>query len=369
MSLLLAALKKTQEQQAAPRELAELRLQEIQEAPAPQSGNVPNNSSPDHSQNITGTARAAEANLFTAKTIPPKNHLRLGIVPIALIVGVVFSVTGGVYVYRQIAPAKPALLHNATPQNMSAQFVLPALGVVSAALPHLPPAPEISPPVTTTKRASTSSIHHPAVAAKTNMTTLNVWHQPKPDAIDQMLAGAYQAYQRGDYASAAQNYRDALAQDKNNHDALLGMAAIAQQQGHDHAAMRYYRSILALDPHDLPAQAALASLAPEDAARKESRLKQLISQQPDSAALHFALGNQYAEQSRWPEAQQSYFAALATETSNALFAFNLAISLDHLGQSDAAARYYRQALQLDISGNSGFHREQAQQRLKQLTIH
>lgn len=369
MSLLLAALKKTQEQQAGPRELAELRLQEIQEAPAPRSGNMPNNSSPDHSQNTTDTARAAEENLFAAKTISHKRNLHLGIVPIALIVVAVFSVTGGVYVYRQIAPAKPALLHSATPQNMSAQIALPAAGVVSAAQPPLSPAPEIVPPVTTTERASISSVRHPAVAAKTNMTTLNIWHQPKPDAIDQMLADAYQAYQRGEYASAAQNYRDALAQDKNNRDALLGMAAIAQQQGHDHAAMSYYRSILALDPHDLPAQAALASLAPEDAAHKESRLKQLISQQPDSAALHFALGNQYAEQSRWPEAQQSYFSALATETGNALFAFNLAISLDHLGQSDAAARYYRQALQLDISGNPGFLREQAQQRLKQLTIH
>jgi Flp pilus assembly protein TadD len=215
----------------------------------------------------------------------------------------------------------------------------------------------------------TTSHTHSAQAAKANTSTLNIQHQPEADAIDPILAAAYQAYQSGDYEAAGKRYHDALGKDQKNRDALLGSAAVAQQQGQDENAVRYYRRVLALDPRDPVAQAALASFGSGDPALKESHLKQLISQQPDSATLNFALGNQYADQSRWAEAQQAYFNALAIEPTNALFSFDVAISLDHIGQRNAAAQYYRQALQFDTSGNSGFSRDQAQQRLNQLTSH
>jgi hypothetical protein len=41
--------------------------------------------------------------------------------------------------------------------------------------------------------------------------------------------------------------------------------------------------------------------------------------------------------------------------------------MDHLGQRKLAAQHYQQALQLDVSGNSGFDHGQAQQRLNELT--
>ena len=169
--------------------------------------------------------------------------------------------------------------------------------------------------------------------------------------------------------TAVKNYRNALNKDPKNRDALLGLAAIAQEQGQDEISVQYYRRVLALDPRDPVAQGAMASFGSTDPSLKESHLKQLISQQPDSSALNFALGNQYADQARWAEAQQAYFNALAIEPNNALFAFNVAISLDHIGQRNAAVQYYRQALQFDTSGKSGFSRDKAQQRINQLTNH
>ncbi|HLP97725.1 MAG TPA: tetratricopeptide repeat protein [Sideroxyarcus sp.] len=191
--------------------------------------------------------------------------------------------------------------------------------------------------------------------------------QVETDTITPALLDAYQAYQRGDYVTAAQGYRQVLGKDAHNRDALLGLAATAQQQGQDESAQRYYRQLLVLDPRDPVAQAALSAYAPGDAGDTESRLKQLLSGQPRSGALHFALGNLYAEQSNWGEAQQSYFNAHTLEPANAQFTFNLAVSLDHLGQRKLAAQYYQQALQLDTAGNSGFDRAQAQQRLNELT--
>jgi Flp pilus assembly protein TadD len=186
------------------------------------------------------------------------------------------------------------------------------------------------------------------------------------DTVTPALLDAYQAYQRGDYVTAAQGYRQVLSNDAHNRDALLGLAAIAQQQGQNETAQGYYRQLLALDPRDPAAQAALMAYTPDEG-NTESRLKLLLAEQPRSATLHFALGNYYAEQSAWGDAQQYYFNAHSLEPSNAQFTFNLAVSLDHLGQRKLAIQYYQQALQLDVSGHSGFDRAQAQQRLNELT--
>jgi tetratricopeptide (TPR) repeat protein len=241
--------------------------------------------------------------------------------------------------------------------------VAPAAAVVEK------PALKTAPTANESVAKKTTSHTHSAQVARANTSPLNIQHQAEPDSIDPILSVAYQAYQSGDYETAGKRYHEALGKDQKNRDALLGLAAVAQQQGQDENAVRYYRRVLVLDPHDPVAQAALASFGSGDPVLKESHLKQLIAQQPDSAALNFALGNQYADQARWAEAQQAYFNALAIEPTNALFAFDVAISLDHIGQRNAAAQYYRLALQFDTTGNSGFARDQAQQRLNQLTSH
>lgn len=355
MSLLLAAPRKSAGDSAQPSELAQLQLEEIRVSPAPHPGKK---IEPILSPSKVNTARVEGENLFTAKILPLKKRLQWRIIPITLIVAAVLAVAGSLYVYHQITPPSPPMHHLTAPAP---------LVTAAAILLPLAPMPVVALPVVVAEQASRAA--HTAKTTKAETTTLNIRHQPEPDSIDPILSDAYQAYQKGDYAIAEQHYRGALAQDQNNRDALLGLAAIAQQQEKADAAIQYYRRILALDPHDPVTQAALTSLTPADAGNKEIRFKQLIAQQPESAALHFALGNQYAEQSRWIEAQQAYFNAYAAEPASALFAFSLAISLDHLGQGNTAAQYYRQALQLDTSGNSGFTREQVQQRLNQLGSH
>jgi tetratricopeptide (TPR) repeat protein len=49
---------------------------------------------------------------------------------------------------------------------------------------------------------------------------------------------------------------------------------------------------------------------------------------------------------RWGEAQQSYFKAFNLSPNNALYAYNLAVSLDRLHQSAAALPYYEKAILL-----------------------
>ena len=99
----------------------------------------------------------------------------------------------------------------------------------------------------------------------------------------------------------------------------------------------------------------------------ESRLKTLLASDPGAHVLNFALGNQLAQQGRWPEAQQQYFKAFAADPENADFAYNLAVSLDHLRQPRVALEYYQRAITLAKTRGAGFDLAAAQARAAQLT--
>lgn len=190
--------------------------------------------------------------------------------------------------------------------------------------------------------------------------------RPQAELIDPLLRSAYLAYRDGKLDEAQQLYLSMFKKDAHNSDTLLGLAAIAQQRGDKQTAAQYYTRVLTLDPRNALANAGMSALS-NDVDNNESRLKILLREQGNSAALHFALGNLYAEQARWGEAQQAYFNAYTLESESAEFAFNLAVSLDHLGQEKLAAQHYQRALQLDPSHSSGIDHRQISQRVQELT--
>jgi tetratricopeptide (TPR) repeat protein len=110
-------------------------------------------------------------------------------------------------------------------------------------------------------------------------------------------------------AAAQQQYDDALNQDPNNRDALLGAAAVAARQNQKDKAASYYLRLLELSPNDGAATAGLIGLRQGDISRSEARLKAILATNPEAAPVLFALGNLYAQQGRWPDAQQAYFRA------------------------------------------------------------
>ena len=167
-------------------------------------------------------------------------------------------------------------------------------------------------------------------------------NQPKPN---QTITTAYDALLAGQFDLAQQGYEQVLRRDAKSTDALLGMATIAANRGETDQAYRYYLAALESNPTNATAQAGLISTGGQtDPGLAESRLKTALAAQPGAAALHFALGNLYARQTRWGEAQQAFFNAYSIEPDNADFIFNQAVSLDHLHKSALAAQYYRMAL-------------------------
>lgn len=186
-------------------------------------------------------------------------------------------------------------------------------------------------------------------------------------AIDRELDAGYTAFEAGDFAAARRAYQQVLRSDPTNRDALLGLAAVDLRAGDAAAAEARYQKLIERDPRDPYAQAAITALRPAaDPVQSESRLKTLIGQQPDSAPLQFALGNLYAGQSRWSEAQAAYFRAFSAEPDNADFAYNLAVSLDHLRQPRLALEYYQRAIALAGERPVSFDRARASGRARDL---
>ena len=160
------------------------------------------------------------------------------------------------------------------------------------------------------------------------------------------VSGGYQALRAGDLETARRRYQAALAADSRNLDALLGMATVEARSGNRPAAAGHYRRVLEADPRNATALAALASLSDfTQTGSVEPQLLQDIGRAPGNAALHFALGNLYAAQSRWNDAQAAYFEAHRLEPASADIAYNLAVALDQLGKSKLAAGFYRRALE------------------------
>jgi Flp pilus assembly protein TadD len=191
---------------------------------------------------------------------------------------------------------------------------------------------------------------------------------PGPAQVDPVIDSAWAALQAGDLARAREGYERALRANPRDRDALLGLATIdARNQDFGRAEARYLR-VLELDPRDPYAQAGLVALRGQiDPVQSESRIKNMLAQQPDAAFLNFPLGNQYAAQGRWPEAQAAYFKAFAADPENADYAYNLAVSLDHLGQQKLALEYYRRALALAGNRVVGFNSAQVEARIRELT--
>lgn len=190
---------------------------------------------------------------------------------------------------------------------------------------------------------------------------------PPKLVVDPLLEQAYEAFQRNDLVVARESYQQVLVREPNSRDALLGLAAIDLRAGNFEMAEARYVRLLELDPRDPYAVAGLTALRGQlDPVRSESRLKTLIVSQPEATQLYFALGNQYAQQARWSDAQAAYFKAYSADPENADYAFNLAVSLDQLSQKRPALEYYQRALALAKTRPVSFNRDQAQARVQEL---
>lgn len=297
----------------------------------------------------------------------------LGLVPTTALLALLIAAAYGLYFYWMTHPqgwTTPAPAITSAPNP-----VLPRPATSSPEIAPIPVRDEVSgmqaqaassnPPAPRTPRTKSaphlsgqgSASTMPPTAPDSVLVSI-----PSPRAS--LLEEAYAAFQAGKMDEAHALYQQ-RANAGPNADALLGLAAVAQAKGQTAEAIRLYQSALEISPRNPIAQAALIdTLGTTDAVAAESRIKSMIARDP-SSFLFYALGNLQAEQGRWSDAEQAYFNAHQREPGNADYAFNLAVSLDHLKQTDAAIRYYETALKL-ANPATRFDRAQAENRIRLL---
>jgi Flp pilus assembly protein TadD len=212
------------------------------------------------------------------------------------------------------------------------------------------------------------AMHASAARQQTASNQISVVLGEKADPVGALLARAWGAYNKSDYAQANNLYAQVLDREKNNRDALMGLGAIALKNNDDQAAMQYYNKLLQLDPRDPVANAAILNMNNSTVADApgESKLLYLIQLNPDAAHLYYALGNRYSAQSKWPEAEAAYFSAFEHDSSSADYAYNLAVSLERTGRPKEAVKYYNFALQLADHSNISFSADVVAKRLELL---
>ncbi|MCP4335434.1 MAG: tetratricopeptide repeat protein [Gammaproteobacteria bacterium] len=195
---------------------------------------------------------------------------------------------------------------------------------------------------------------------------LHIISSSQVSETDTWLQEAYSAYQSGDYGLAMKRYNQVLEVDSNNRNALLARAAINIHEGYSEAAIQDYRRLLLANPKDSLAMSSLLSVASYSPGETETQLKLMIRDEPDSPYLNFALANAYGAQNRWLEAQAYYFKALKNNPQDPNYAYNLAVSLEHISQPGSAITYYRRALENFENGLATFNRDVVDQRLQLL---
>jgi len=274
MSLLLDAMKKSGDKSQSTG-LSGMSLEEV--APATSRGAPP----PD--SNATTASRAAGQTLFAAKKKKeaPKFRWKLGLVPTTFLICSVIGSIYGYYVWRELNPPVQRVAERPPTPPAPTPITTPTPPVLVANLPPAVATPQ--PPVAEPTPAATApTVEKPAApnytiakprakntakpVAPKAPAGMSIERQQASDTITPALQDAYQAYQRGDYATASQGYKDVLKQDARNRDALLGLGAIAQQQSQDQAAQHYYRQVLLLDPRDPVALGAMAGYSASNGA-------------------------------------------------------------------------------------------------------
>ncbi|HXN15005.1 MAG TPA: tetratricopeptide repeat protein [Usitatibacter sp.] len=385
MSLLLDALKRAEQEKLARQSDRGAPQSEAPAAAPPARGAAVFELQPLHSPAPpAGAAKGEAANsqsVFRAKTPGEPARKRGLLLAVAGALAVIAIGVGAYawYVLHVLAPAP--LVMRAGAVATPAPLAPPTAAALAPPVSAPSDTPSVAPAAPAKPQSAPSEARkalEPSEAADRMLTQLlNETAAPAPPVklartleaprVSAQVSAAFEALRSGDLAAARRSYLAAERSDGVSVDSQLGLATVEARSGNRAAAVGHYRKALELDSRNATALAGLASLA--DYSRPEALEGQLrgdVANHPQSAALRLALGNLYASQSRWSEAQAAFFEALRLEPTNADILYNLAVSLDNLGQARIAADFYRRALEAAAVQAAQFDAAAVERRLAQL---
>jgi predicted TPR repeat methyltransferase len=174
--------------------------------------------------------------------------------------------------------------------------------------------------------------------------------------IPQTIAVALAHHRAGRLGQAEAAYRDVLAVDAANADALNLLGAIAHQQGRHREAVDCIRRAIEIHEAAIPARPpnphAYNNLgevhrALGNSASARACYQKALAIRPDYAEAHYHIGLTFADEGRDKDAIACYRKAIALNPALALAQYNLGVALKGQGRAGEASACFEQVLRLD----------------------
>jgi tetratricopeptide (TPR) repeat protein len=166
--------------------------------------------------------------------------------------------------------------------------------------------------------------------------------------VRQQLAWAVKQHQDSNLTDAEQLYRQVLARDPGNADALHLLGVVTHQKGRSDLAIGLIRQAIAINPVEASFHANLG-VAFKELGRNGEAIAcyhAAIRLRPEQPESHNSLGNALAGSGRPDEALASYRTAIALRPDYAEAHYNLGITLKERGRTEDAAICYGKAIAL-----------------------
>lgn len=182
----------------------------------------------------------------------------------------------------------------------------------------------------------------------------------RPDVnIQSYLEDGYQNLLDKRYAIAAGYYQEALRIERKNESALFGLATTYHRMGQREEARQLYSELLAINPtHREGLNNFMALISDESPSAAIEELEQLETENPDFSPIPAQLGIVYNRIGNPQMAARKLARALNISPDNISYKYNLAITLDTLGQVEEASDLYLELIEAyndgaDLPGDVG----------------
>jgi len=173
-------------------------------------------------------------------------------------------------------------------------------------------------------------------------------YRPVASVVRSYMVNAVRLHQSGLLSEAERLYRQILARDPGNADALHLLGVVAHQQGHPDLAIDLIRRAIAINPAEASFHANLGVAFMELGRRQEATecYRAAISLRPGQPETHNSLGNALAASGQLDDALASYRTAIRLRPNYPEAHYNLGITLKEQGRAEDAVACYRKAIAL-----------------------
>lgn len=195
----------------------------------------------------------------------------------------------------------------------------------------------------------------------------------KENGFDKLMEKGVVQYRTGDLDGAEFSFRNILAVEPKNTNALIGLAKIHQSRGDLRLAVATLLKASEYSPNNpivVSELIAIQGTTSDYSSLPEDRVSELLTLTRNDkvrANLLFLLGNEKAKKKDWGTAKSIFYSAHQLNPGNPDIAYNLAVIYDQLGEQQSALGMYKHALRASLIEASSFEHEVAKGRISELS--